>query len=589
MPSLTIQQMQELLKNPPNRKDITTAVAHERRLRFHAETTLSSATNFAATDFFNWIDTLIPEDKAFVFKALFRYPVKSVGLTEQVFTALEKVFDGRNPVRDIQFNNPETGQDQKEFFDRIEFQDKWKFEAFERCKTAINSVLVVDLPREQQEARPEPYYYFLDIDNVVAFDTTGDDVRYMVFHTAPDRLAYFDTDVYQIFILKEAHSTEITGIEVDVAHDLGWCPAQFFWTTPINHRQQWQKKAPLTNQLSNLDWWLFHAISKQHLDMYASYPIYWGYQQDCDYEDTERGLRCESGWLRNDENNYVISRESGSVAHCPVCFKSRLNGAGSFNEVPAPYDKESADLREPVGVITTDTGSLEYNVAEHKRLGYEIYTNVTGYGGEPVNDQAINEKQVLASFEGRRTVLVNLKKNFERAEKFVVETICKLRYGSSFVSAQIDYGTEFYLYLPEEILEMYSKAKKDGLGDQILNMLQDQYYETKFRNNPGQMQRVKILTALEPFRHLTKTDVRGLYESNLITFDEFYLKLNFANLIDRFERENLNIVQFGSEVDFDKKISAIQKTLYSYGQENKPKEVQPADAGGGIPKPAFAA
>lgn len=582
MPLLSVVQMRELLDNPINRQQIQTAVAHERRLRLHAETTLSEGANQAITEFLTWVDSLIPRDKAQVFKSLFRYPVKSVAVADQVFAALEKVFDGRNPVRSVVMSSPEAEQDQKGFFEEIEFYDQWRFQSFERMKTAINSVLVCDLPTEQKGDRPEPYYYFLDIERVVDFEEDGDWIKWIAFKPSSTRLAYFDDEVYQVFTLKDE---KITGIETQVYHQIGWCPAQFFWGTAINHRQPSQKKAPISNELGNFDWWLFHAISKQHLDMYAAYPIYWGYEQDCDYSEQiegKEGRSCDNGFLRTDSGVYLLSGNTGGLMPCPVCSKSRLNGAGSFIEVTAPYDKESPDMRDPVGVVPTDVASLEQSVKEQQRLRNEIYTNVTGYGGEPTNDQAINEKQVAAAFEGRTTVLKNLKKNFERAEKFLIETMCKLRYGAAFVSASVDYGTEFYLYLPEELLAMYTAAKDKGLSDQILNMLQDQYYETRYRNNPDKMQRIKILTALEPFRHSTREQVKGFYESGFVTFPEFYLKVNFANLIDRFERENINVVEFGSEVDFDVKIKNILQTLYTYGKENEPKRVEQPGAAGAV-------
>ena len=63
---------------------------------------------------------------------------------------------------------------------------------------------------------------------------------------------------------------------IDSPHDLGYTPARFFWNEAISLREPDVKASPLTEQLESMDWYLFYHISKRHLDMYGSYPIYSG-------------------------------------------------------------------------------------------------------------------------------------------------------------------------------------------------------------------------------------------------------------------------------------------------------------------------
>ncbi len=86
-----------------------------------------------------------------------------------------------------------------------------------------------------------------------------------------------------------------------------------------------------------------------------------------------------------------------------------------------------------------------------------------------------------------------------------------------------------------------------------------------------------ILGDLEPYRHLTRAEVQGLYDKNLITIEELLIKLNFADFIRRFERENMNIITFGENIDYDKKIATIKERLTDYAREIIPqqKEVEP--------------
>ena len=42
------------------------------------------------------------------------------------------------------------------------------------------------------------------------------------------------------------------------------------------------------------------------------------------------------------------------------------------------------------------------------------------------------------------------------------------------------------------------------------------------------------------------------------------VKLNFASLVRRFERENINVTEFGSEIPFERKIQIISDKIRSY-------------------------
>lgn len=74
-----------------------------------------------------------------------------------------------------------------------------------------------------------------------------------------------------------------------------------------------------------------------------------------------------------------------------------------------------------------------------------------------------------------------------QAQQFVDETVCRLRYGGLFVSAKVNYGTEFYLSNATELRERYKVAKESGASEAELDALQNQIIETEYRNNPTQL------------------------------------------------------------------------------------------------------
>jgi len=172
----------------------------------------------------------------------------------------------------------------------------------------------------------------------------------------------------------------------------------------------------------------------------------------------------------------------------------------------------------------------------------------------------------MSSFESRGDVLKKFKKHFERVQQWTEATICKLRYDTKFKGLSVDLGQTFYLATAEMLLLEYQDAVKANAPDDILDEKLADYHQTKYRNNPDMRNRERVLTALDPFRHRTLTQVKDLFDKGYIEFAEYYLKFNFSSLIARFERENISVTQFGEALEFSARIEAIRETLLGYGK-----------------------
>lgn len=567
---LELERIKKEITEPRKRATISKAVRHQNRIKFHAQTNVTPLMCLPTTDFLAWVQNLIPHDKFKIFKTLFRYPVRTNEVTGICFDKLSRIFDGRNPAFNYQFMNSEQ-RDDWEYYrqDVLREPEVWSTKGWEFFKTEINSVLIVDLPAEQNPADryPAPYFYWLPIESVITFEanrTTGV-MDWIIFRQHDKRIAVIDNERYRIF--RESDGGNIGELLVDNPHDLGYCPARFFWSEPMNLQEPDVKQSPLTKELEALDWFLFFHISKRHLDMYGAYPIYSGYEQSCDFSNAENGDYCDGGFLKDKQGYYRLD-QAGLLMRCPKCGNKRITGAGSFVEIPIPDGDKQPDLRNPVQMLTVDRGSLEYNVEEEKRLRENIITAVVGQNEEITQREAFNEQQVMAAFESQSTVLNRVKKGFESAQQFVDETVCRLRYGSLFVSAKVNYGTEFYLYDANELRNRYKAAKESGASEAELDALQNQIIETEYRNNQTQLQRMLILAELEPYRHLTRNEALDLYGRNLITENELRIKLNFANFVRRFERENTNLLEFGTQIPFADKIRVITNKFNEYASEN---------------------
>ncbi len=574
--ALSLKQVKEILQKPNKRGTIQKAVSLQRRLRFHTETSVATADlTHAASLFLNWVQGFLPKDKYLTFTQLFQAPLPTTAVVEDVYRELERVFYSRNASSSYQFSDSELLEDWLNYKrNNLNEPEVWKTEGWKRMQVAPNSILVVDLPASQNTFRPEPYFYWLDIDAVIDYETDDAlNLNWLVFNQPNNRVAVFDNDSISVYVINEKR--EIIGVESQAFHNLGYCPARFFWSQPLNEKNKDLKKNPITKELSNLDWYLFFALSKRHLDLYAPYPIYSAYEADCNFENNETGDYCDGGFLRNSSGEYKFL-SNGSVERCPICGEKRIAGPGSFLEVPIPNQAEGvSDMRNPIQITSIDKDSLDYNVKECERLKNEIIVAVVGSGGTVSEKEAINETQVAANFESKTSVLNALKTNFEQAQKFIDDTICRLRYGESFFASSISWGTEFYVFTAKELYAKYEQAKSMGATSAELDAIQQQILEVEYKNNPLVLQRMQILKQLEPYPHKTLAEVLSLYKEGLLDSKLVQVKINFVSLIDRFERENINILAFAANKPLREKINIITKKLLDYAAEFN---IQPASS-----------
>ena len=128
----------------------------------------------------------------------------------------------------------------------------------------------------------------------------------------------------------------------------------------------------------------------------------------------------------------------------------------------------------------------------------------------------------------------------------------------------------------EELYSKYKSAKESGATETELDAIMQQILEVEYRNNPLVLQRMLILKQLEPYPHKTLDEIMKLYNASLLNANYVKLKINFSEFISKFERENIDIVEFGSSLPLREKIKIIRDKLLEYVKQN--------DEQGGTPR-----
>lgn len=557
--------IRKITSERPNKHAIEEGKRHQERVRFHALVSLHAPRTEAMRDFTSFVRNVLNEEKSKLFFSLMRWPIPTNDLVGACFDRLSKIFNSGNSNITYNFSD-KTASDDWEWYRKEHLCEPlvWSGKGWDYFRTAPNSFLVVDLPVEQSTELPEPYFYWLSINDVIAFDTvSGDNLSWIAFYQdGKKKIAYIDAYTYNVYNCRDDGTPD--RLESERPHDLGYCPVAFFSKEEIDVSIPVVKGSPITESLEKLDWFLFFLISKRNLDLFGSYPIYSGYEQECDYRDAD-GHECHHGYLVDGSGNYLYDA-NGTLLQCPLCSKRKIVGAGSYVEVPAPGDG-IPDMRNPIGVLAADTGSLSYNVEEEKRLKDDIISSICGSDAKDYSE-SVNELQVKSSYESRNTVLSRVKRTFEEAQAFVDGTVCRLRYGNLFVGLTIDYGDEFVQLGVDDLRVKYKEADEAGASQSELSELRKRIAETEFNNSPDTVSRIRTLSDIEPYPNLTVGQVVEMQQKGLISREDARVKVAFADYISRFERENIDVVEFGSLTDYANKIRNIKEVIYGYARED---------------------
>lgn len=563
---LDLSSINREILQPSKRDAIQKAVAQQEWIKMHTDTNLDFVNTMPFRKFLLFVKSQLPEDKYLSAINNLKFPLPTNSITKSIFVKLSKLFDGRNPAFNYQFHNTQERDDWEWY--RQEVLDEpnlWSQKAWRFFQTEINCIMVVDMPMEidPTDRYPQPYCYFVPINDVVSYSVNErkNCMDWIIFKN-DKRVIVIDGESYRTF---EWDGVKLGAMLSDNPHGLGYCPAKFLWNEPLSLSQPDIKESPLSKKLSALDWYLFKSLGVKHLDTYASYPIYSAYEEECDYMDKD-GNACHKGHLQKPDGSYLTDI-SGNLIPCPLCHgKKQLAGAGSFISVPIPVEGQP-DLRDPVSITTIDKQSLDYNVGELERLEKDIISSCVGVDNTIINETSLADKQVDATYESKDSVLNRIKKGFEEAQEWLDTTCCRLRYGSAFISASVNYGNEFYTLTPEVLRKRYNDAKEGGASESELDALRQQLLETQYRHNPTQLQRMVILNDLEPLRHKSFDEVETLRANGLVPNEVAILKSDFSAFISRFERENDNILEFGVNIPYSEKIKNIYDTLISYAKQ----------------------
>lgn len=558
------------LQSPNNSAAIAHAIDHENRIKFHAKTVHDRQMASPYLDrFLEWVKTGIglPADKFEVFEGMLQFPLATTSSVDTIFDEFEKIFTANDAYFNVTLLDDTLKEDFTNYINEVlKLRSYFKTEGFDAFKTHFNCIFLIDLPAIQTTPWPEPYVRKIPIRYVheleVERDADGTErIGFFIYKATDRRFVAVDGAAWRVYQQREtgdANGPEFILLS-EAIHNLGFCPATFLPKSPLysgEDNSPIARKGPLAKSASDLDYLLYWTNSQRCVEAYGPFPVaIIPEDDDCAQEGCHNGIITSVG--KDGHNAYYP---------CPYCTKKSLVGVGTVYKQAVPQSSDDPDMQQAVQFITMSPENLDHIEAQREKLDMKIYEDSVGDNNEMITKEAINEDQVKASAKGRENVILSIARDFELCEKFFVDTMGRLRYGSYYVSCDLSYGQQFITLRSGEVVERFELIKKAGFPVHLIATQRELFIQTEFRNNPYQRARAKILSQLEPWIDLSVGECLG-FQYNLLFPVDFLLKSDFSKYIAKFERENADIVEWGSAIDFATKIDNLQKLLYDQAKE----------------------
>lgn len=575
---LSEKQAKERIKNPKAVKALEEAIFHENRVRFHGEVYLSESDckskNPYQSVYIQQVEGILSlPEKVALFQKLIRYPFVTQTIAERAQSYHTKVFKSKDAFVDYGFENAEVNDDFEQYLASIKEPELWNEsgKAFQCRYGRVSTLWIADLPTAGVVGRAKPYFYTVALSSVVdaEVDTEGR-FSLLVLRLEPieetQRLLWLDAETWRIFE-KPKDKTDYEPVST-AFHGLGYAPCGFLVSTPLGENP-FSRFSPFSPVLGLLDRYLDKYTSKDHYELYASFALYWMFEttkKEC----VENG--CVNGKRPVRDPSGVPMYDNGEplMSDCPTCKNKGFLGAGTVLRVPPPDSKEDADLRNPIGMVSADGTSLDFNQKELERSKSEILDTITEHV-EVLSRQQVNEKQVQSSSDTENAVLYWLSRDMSAARKHLIDTLGKLRYGVGYKGCKISFGSLFLDQDATTVLKNFQGLKDAGAPQYLLLPALTQLKESLLWSNDSEKAKAGMLEYLDPLPTVGVEKVIELFEKGWVDKSDAVVKLYFMDLVAQFESEYGSIALFLPELPFDMRVNVIKKTLkiYADGRASK--------------------
>lgn len=562
---LTSNQAKETFKNPVNKRQIDSVKKLESRLRVFTED--YDFDELVSEPYWTELKSKLQArsaKKADRVLQFARYPLPVVQITDSILSDFYKVYDGKNKHfkinsdRDISLLNEWIIEKNIELF--VERTTKQAF------KDSPCLFAVIDI-----NDKGVPYLVEVDSSRLIDAAFKGKNkLEYITFwHSFTEeygkevkRVAVYDEEYYRVFKLSE---TEGLVLEREVVHGLNEVPARPVISSVTNKKNLFKRRSAFSKSLSKLEDWTYFDIYRNFNDHFAPFPVTESPKKKCP------DSRCENGYIQNViDNPSDPANAKVEITRCKICegHDGELILPGTNIGIKVNPDPTKNDGSGIFKMIFPDTDKLKYVPEKLDDLELEIRYKTVGLNHLSSQSEAMNEMQVKGSYSSMENILVRNKRELDQLYIWIVKTTAKLFYKDIDIHVDANFGTEYYLVDEATLQDRIKTAKEAGLPTEEIVSLYKQLIQTKYAGNPSKIERNLTLLELEQYPVLSLKECIELKNEGVLDDFELSYKANFFELIKKFERENIDITLFGSNLkNQEDRVKSIKEALFDYNKE----------------------
>ena len=551
------EKLAELLDKQPRKSEIQRAVNLQNKVRFFTEPVESSLIDVPyKTDYLKLVsDRLDNFDSYNRFVKNTSYPFKINGFIDDIYTRLAKIWQGQNPYYTFEFK-PE-----KDDYHDLTNIHWFKNEVFEQFKSNYNSIILTDLPSDEDEEK-EPHNIFVNIDTVIDVKSKNNEIKHLIYKLTDDKIAVIDEETWDIWNYKD----NTLGLEAEKSepHNLDRCPAVWLSQLDFNSSSNIIKSNPLCKSIGKIEDLQIIYTLKNILSPYAFFQFIVKFKNDsaCNYDNGSH--YCDGGYLRRREDNSSVTvGTSNALARCPQCNKAP--GVGDVISKPIPTSSDEPQLNNVIEFVAPGTQIMEYGDKYILNLENDLFNNIMGSDDILNPNQNHNELAYKYNVEGEQSTIIKWKTMFENTISLVLDNTLELVYGDAYKGNVINLGTDFIL---AKLDNLYSeKERLDKLGLTTEFDFNKTIINAKFNENPERKRRALIINDFKPFDEpIDKIELSA--KDGLIDKKDFIKQKYLNEFIRHFESKKVPLNSFSLDLPIDK-IVDIMNTEFDTWYNNK--------------------
>lgn len=452
-----------------------------------------------------------------------------------------------------------------------------------------NALIGVELkPKEENTSSdPEPIITMYSTNMIHDICIKGSEIEYLVLKwdvniggIKKTALRFID-DEYDAVYVKEGNAWVIN-VNAEGKPDIIDNP---FETVPFIQISQVRKSmfsellkvSPITNVLSDLKKYLsisddHHLCVKLHQHpLFFSYPVTC---PTCNGSKTVEKQNINAGeTFLNAGEDLALTEHSGQCGTCSgkgvvPAWKADITQGISLAVAEKWEDEGYPAAQPPAGYVANDNETLKEQRTELSEIEMTIEKGVLGVDGmlstTPSRETAT---KVELNLQPLIDTLSSYSANAEKVRQFLTNLLGKLYFGANWKGCQIFYGRKYFIRSEDNIMKELEQARKSGATISYLKELQDELTYIRFERNPEALSRAMVINEVEPYNGFTFEQVN---EFKFVNKEDYIIKTNISDFIERFEYENGNIVEFVKRGNnYKKQLSEIKNKLKQYAGETE--------------------